>query len=231
MKAIHVALGFLALGNAVAHAEPSDFEFTLSGVVADKLDPRTRLIFWNPVVDPKNWAQFSIADLPITLPAEQFGRRRWHVEFMSPGEGGVLSVTLSAALFDRPRKINVKLDAPTPHIRPLFSFGDRDIMYFAGITRRMRYRDPPVWDSRRNKLVRSQPPVMRITRVADGAVLQEAPMESGCTASKWHAFIDDSVEIPNKTDLRFSVTYDSGGLFETITTTYDFTYHKGAHGD
>ena len=72
---------------------------------------------------------------------------------------------------------------------------------------------------------------MKIVRVADGAVLHNAAMGIGCTASKWRTVLDKNLAIADKTRLRFSVEYQSGGLFDDIVTTYDFTYHKQLRGD
>ena len=91
-------------------AQRSDFEFALSGVLAEKLEPGTQLGFWNPS-PAVHGAHFSLDDLPITLPFQQYAGHHWHVSFYEPkGRHTLFSVILSADLFDKPRAINLKFD-------------------------------------------------------------------------------------------------------------------------
>ena len=209
-------------------AQRSDFEFAVSGVLAEKLEPGTQLGFWNPS-PAVNGAHFSLDDLPITLPFQLYGGHHWHVSFYEPkGRHTLFSVILSADLFDKPRAINLKLDRPRPRIRPTFSH-DGDFHFAAGITKRMRYSDLPRWSNEVDRLVPCRPPVMQIQRQADGVTIQESEMETGCWASLWWASIDDSIDLAPQTDLVLVVRYDSGGLFDTIETKLNFRFDKNRH--
>ena len=182
---------------------------------------------WSPVKPGP--AAFRIEDLPAKVPVEQLDARIWIASFTSPTQReSVFSLELSPDLFDKPRRINLKLDRPRLRIRPN-SLGGLRFWYYGGISRRMRYRTLPYWDEERKKLVRAEPPVLRILRAADGTVLQESEMAEGCMGSKWYGKIDRSVDLGRRADLRLVVRYDSGGLWKPIDTRLDFTYAKGWH--
>jgi hypothetical protein len=55
-------------------------------------------------------------------------------------------------------------------------------------------------------------------------------MEMGCFASKWWAFIDESIALGRQMDLTFIVRYDSGELFEPVERTLDFAWRVSDHG-
>ena len=221
---------FIVVPDSYGADKPANFELKVSGLLVKKLPQDTRLRFWCPVVAPEKWMSCKLSDLPVTLPADTFLNNIWIVEFVDPKQGQLFSMELSRNLFDSPREIDLKLDAPEPHIRLFFGFIS-DLTYYAGITKRMRYRDPPVWNATAGKFAKPMVPVMKITRVADGAVIYEKPMKAGCMGFKWVAVIRDSlnVRIKDGTKLQFSVVYDSGGLFKTTTTTFDFTYNAERH--
>ncbi len=214
-----------------ACAQRSDFEFTVSGDLVDKLEPGTRVLIWSPVTETKpRWVRASIEDLPISVPFKQLNAgHNWVATFTSPKDRQpVFSIVLSPDLFDKPREINLKLDRPNPRIRPS-ALGRLNFQYYSAITQRMKYGDLPSWDKERQRLVAAKPPVMTIIRVSDGVKVQESEMEDGCMGSKWFTHIHDSVDLGKKTDLELSVRYDSGGLWELIETKLDFTYHKSRH--
>ena len=232
MKKIATTLLLSLVYTGPACAQRSDFEFTLSGALASKLEPGTRVCIWNPVTKTRpNWVNFSIDDLPVTVPYKQLGARHaWIVNFVSPTERRtVFSIVLSPELFDKPRRIDLKLERPSPRIRPSCA-GRLNFYYHSGITQRMSYRELPLWDKERQRIVAAKPPVMTIIRVSDGVKGQESEMGEGCMGSKWWTYIDDSVNLGKRTDLQFIVRYDSGGLWEPIETKLDFTYHKARHG-
>ena len=109
----------------------TDFEFTVSGALASRLKPTTRFTFWNP--DPKiKGGEFALADLPVTLPFEQYRNQYWHVNFHG------FSVVLSCELFDEPRAIDLQLDRPHPRLE-LTSYYDADLHYEARITEQACY--------------------------------------------------------------------------------------------
>ena len=232
MRTITSALLLSVVYTSLACAQRSDFEFTLSGPLASKLDPGTRVLIWNPVIETKpKWVDFSIEDLPVTVPFEQLGARHiWIVSFVSRAQRRtVFSIGLAPELFDKPRRIDLKLDRPSPRIRPS-CLGRLDFQYYSGITQRMWYRELPFWDKECQRIVAAKPPLLSIVRVSDGVNLQESEMEEGCMGSKWWAMIDRSLDLGEKTDLQFVVRYNSGGLWDPIVTKLDFTYHETLHG-
>jgi len=228
MKHLPTTIAMLLISATAISAEETDFRLTVSGALASKLAPDTQLRLWTQF--SKTSATCELAELHIVLPFEQFKGNYWHVLFSSKATGSSFSVTLSDDLFDHPRVIDVKLDAPRPSIRPLFSLLGHDIRYAASITRRMEYRELPYWDGERQTLTGTRPPTMTIVALTDGAVIHDQPMGEGCVGAKWYAFIDRDIELVDGETYRMSVTYDSGGLFPTITTRFDFTYHSALHG-
>ncbi|MEL6108274.1 MAG: hypothetical protein AAFU85_19785, partial [Planctomycetota bacterium] len=184
---------------------------------------------WYPASDTSNWVNLQICDLPVSLPLEQFTGKDWHLDFLSDNRLPLLSVTLSRELFDKPRPINVKLDAPNPHIRPLFSLR-RDVRYTAGISQRMRYRNLPRWDQTRKTLAVPVPPSIKIWRLRDGSSVYDGKMTEGCMGLRWFAVIDQSMALHDGDLYRMKVEYDSGGLFPKIVTSRDFRYDRTRHG-
>lgn len=183
-------------------------------------------------MDPETqWVRFSIADMPVSVPFEQIeAGHNWYATFTSPKRRGCLfSIFLSHDLFDKPRRISIRLDRPKPHIRPS-GFGQMDFKYCPRITQRMFYSDLPRWDKDLKQLVAAERPVIRITRVSDGVKIQESEMEVGCMGSKWWAKIDRSIDLGKRVDLKLHVRYDSGGLWEPMETELSFTYHEALHG-
>ena len=215
-----------------ARAQRSDFEFTISGDLTDKLKPGTRVLIWSPVSETKpRWVRFSIEDLPVSVPFKQLDAgHNWVATFTSPTERHlVFSMVLSGGLFDKPRRINLKLDRPNPRIRPDI-LGRLHFQYYSAITQRMKYGYLPFWDEELQRLVAAKPPVMTILRASDGVKVYESEMEDGCMGSKWFTFIYDSIDLGKRTDLQLIVRYDSGGLWEPMETKLNFAYDKSRHG-
>ena len=226
LKVVYTVL--LVVASAIpCIAQDDDYELRLSGKLVDLLPDDTRLVFWHPSTKITG-AAYSAANLPERLPAAKFSGKTWHVNFISETQGQLFSVTLSQDLFDKPRTITIKLDQPNSHIRPTFFFG-KNVAYFAGITKRMRYRDLPYWDDANDSFGTPIAPVMTMTCLKNGETIHDAPMEDGCMASRWWAFIDKDVSLQNGVTYRFAVTYDSGGLFPTFETTTDFTFYSDLH--
>ena len=224
-----LALSFMYMQSA--YAQRSDFEFTVSGDLTDKLEPGTHVLIWSPVIETQpRWVTFSISDLPVSVPFKQIkAGHYWIATFTSSTENlTMFSIVLSPELFDKPRKINLKLDRPNPRIRPS-DLGGLHFQYYSGITQRMKYRDLPFWDNKLQKIVAAKPPVMTIIRESDGVKVFESKMEDGCMGAKWFTFIDDSVNLGKRANLQVIVHYDSGGLWKPIETKLDFTYDKLRH--
>lgn len=213
-------------------ARGESFEFTVSGPLVDKLEPGTRLLIWSPIIETKSkWLRASVEDLPVAVPYTQLSARHaWIASFVSPTDHRfVMSIGLAPALFDKPRRIDLKLERAHTRIRPS-CLGRLQFQYYSGITQRMWYYDLPFWDKERRRMVVAKPPLMRVVRASDGVIVQESKMEEGCMGSKWWASIDRPLDLGDKTDLQLVVQYDSGGLWGTIETKLDFTYHKKLHG-
>lgn len=98
--------------------EESRFEFTVTGDLVGKLEPDTRVVIWSGVIETKpNWARFSVKDMPASVPYKQLAAEHiWIASFISPAQRRtVFSIGLARELFDKPRRIDLKLDRPTPH--------------------------------------------------------------------------------------------------------------------
>lgn len=224
-----VIMVFLCCGSA--NAQDANFSLHFDGVVARKLTPDTAIRMWSPYYydgRPSIVKKYTVGDFPQKLDSTTFGKRTWIVEFRND-QGILFSIELSRDLFDEPRKIRVKLDAPKPLIRPTFG-GPGHIRYTGNITQRILYRDLPRIDKKSEKLVLSSSPTLAILDARTGEKMKSSEMYSGCLGFCWWAkFLD--VDPPDKTNLEFVVTYDSGGLFETIVTKCEFTFHENLHGN
>lgn len=232
MKSISTTLLVSLLWAGLTHAQAQSFKFTVSGSLVSKLEPDTRVLIWSPGIESRpKWARFSVKDMPVAVPYGQLAARHlWIATFISPSQRrDVLSIGLAPELFDKPRGIDLKLDRPTPRIRPS-DLGKLQFQYYAGITQRMWYEELPSWDKKNQKIVAAGPPIISITRVSDGRKLQESAMREGCMGSKWWAALDPSLELMDKTDLQLTVRYDSSGLWEPIETKLNFTYRKRHDG-
>lgn len=221
-----------AFSPAPAVAEKPVFTFVISGKLVDKLPEDTVLKFWTiRIRDNDTFKAHPVQDLPLKLPANWFSNQDCEVYFRSKRFGDLFSLDLSRDLFDRPRKINIKLDAPHPHIRPEHH---RLIGYFPCVTKRMSYRDLPYWHSGFRRLAAPRPPIMKITRLSDGKIIHNREMGTQCWARVWWAKMSRSVVDPEEFKdghiYRCTVEYHSGGLFQPIQTTYDFTYDRVLHG-
>ena len=172
MKPLIITFVSLLMPIQAVLAQEQPFRFTVSGPLAEKLASDTQIRLWYPSSDTSDWATFELADLPASLPFQRSEGHGWYATFVSPKSGGSFSVTLSRDLFDRPRTVNIVLDAPSPHIRPIFGILG-DVRYTAGITKRMGYADMPRWDNKLDELSKPKPPVMQITsRQRGGGCLQ-----------------------------------------------------------
>jgi hypothetical protein len=190
-------------------------------------------LIWSPVIETKpKWASFAIENLPARVPYKQLAAgHNWIVSFWSPTQRQTaFSIGLAPELFDKPRRIDLKLDRPNPCIRPS-DVGRLQFEYYSGITQQMWYYDLPLWDRERQRIVAAKPPFMSITRISDSAKLQESAMKVGCMGSKWWAAVDRSFDLGEKTALQLLVRYDSGGLWDPIETKLDFAYDKKLHGN
>ncbi len=225
-------LGVSALleGPAVSHAQ--NFELVLSGEVAKKLPPRVAVAastigtYQAPYISTTRMAE----DFPLELPFAHYKDRDVFLSFFAtgPDAGKLFSVRLSSDLFDKPRRINVKLSKPSPKIRGILGWGE--FRYTPAITKRMFYRELPFLDAKAGELVASPaPPVFELVD-ADGKVLARKPMGDGCMGSKWFVKIDDALWPKSSKDFILRVKYDSGGLFETIQTESKFRYLPRLHG-
>ncbi|MBL8855171.1 MAG: hypothetical protein JNK57_14490 [Planctomycetaceae bacterium] len=214
----------------IANAQDATFALRFDGVVAEKLAPSTTVRMWSPYYDgkPSIVKEYTASDFPREFDPAWLGMRGWIVEFRND-QGILFSIELSPDLFDEPREISVKLDAPRPLIRPVFA-GPGDIRYTGNITQRIKYRDLPRIDGKTKQLMLSAKPILAIVDAQSGRELNRSEMHSGCLGFCWWSkFLDYNP--PDRTSLEFVVTYDSGGLFETIVTKRSFTFHQNLHGN
>jgi hypothetical protein len=227
MRLLAITLLASSLWTSLVRAQDSSFEFTASGTLVGKLEPDTRVLIWSPVIATKpQWARFSVKEMPLSLPYDQLAKHTWIASFISPSQRQtVFSIGLARDLFDKPRKIELKLDCPSPHIRPS-DLGKLQFHYYAGITQRMWYEELPSWDRKNQRIVAAGPPTMSIVRVSDGRKVQESVMGEGCMGSKWWTALAPSLDLGDKADLQLTVRYDSRGLWEPVETKHTFTYRK-----
>ena len=208
-----------------ASAQDENFRLVISGEVAEKLEAGSSVTVATIGTGKSHWASMSttIEGLPLELPYKHFSGRTVWVNFFSPHPREMLfSVRLSASLFDRPRKINVLLNKPTPKI--LLGPGMTGLGYRAAITKRMSYNDLPTWDSKAKRLVPSKsPPVLTMADRA-GQTVFTTELGDGCMGGKWYTGLFDAPH-PDQPELfEFSVLYDSGGIFPPIETKLGFEY-------
>ena len=200
--------------------QETDFEVVVSGELAAKLEPNTFLSF-STIGTRKEYPYVSVAttieNLPFHLPSNYFQGRTVYARFQSPSlKKCIFSMRLSSDLFDKPRRINLKLDAPKPSLRPTPLNGD--IKYSANITKRMAYELMPYWDSKLQKLTPlPKPLVMRLAK-PKGEVIETVQLGERCMGATWFAAFKKDIKLPIGTTLEYSVLYNSGGLFAPIDT-------------
>lgn len=206
------------------------FEIVVSGDVVLRLEPNTQIVLWRNGKVRTKPTICAIEDLPLRMPRDEFLGQSCRICFHSPTSNELLfSVQLDSSLFDRPRRVNVKLDAPNPELKP-FALGWRNFRYTANITQRMRYYDLPQLDSSTGKLSPlTTTPLFRVQNLTSGQTLHESRMGNGCMGSRWFERLDQEIIPDDKDRLRFSANYDSGGLFKPIETTFDFQYSSALH--
>lgn len=202
--------------------QEKDFSLHIEGVVAKKLQPEMKVVMWSVsgVDRPFEMVNFTVADFPKSLDWNQFKNRGWVIEFYTD-KRIAFSLELSPDLFDRSRKISLKLNQPEPVIRPILGLMG-DIRYTGNITRRMKYREFPRQDPTSGKLIHSVKPRMRFTEVLTGTS-KTVDCRQGCFGYYWWARLP-VVDPPSGTEFDLQVTYDSGGLFKTVQSKKRFKF-------
>ncbi len=217
--------------NCVFAQGRQNFEIVISGEIASKLEPGSSISAGTTGSGkvPPCGLTTTIEALPMQLPAKHFGGRWVQLTFGSPHPREKLfSILLSPDLFDKPRKINVRLAKPTPTIRPFW--GGRELKYTPSITKRMSYRDLPNWDAKTERLVPAKsPPVLKMSDSTGNLILSQE-MGDGCMGAKWFTRLKDVSANDKPHTFIFSVLYESGGLFEPIETNLRFEYDPELHG-
>jgi hypothetical protein len=84
MKSVGTALLVSLVCATLPHGQDSEFEFTVSGALASKLEPDTRVLIWSPVIETKpNWARFSVKELPVKVRKRRGPEREGSAPFES----------------------------------------------------------------------------------------------------------------------------------------------------
>ena len=113
----------------------------------------------------------------------------------------------------------MRLDKPTPELKPEPGFFTSQ-KWSPNLTKRMRYLELPWWDSTRQTLAPiPKLPDLVVSRVAGNEILERVPLKHyDCQFDYFFGEYAETVdpEIECGDELQFSVTYDSGGLFNPI---------------
>lgn len=214
------------------------FKLDVSGAVVTKLPPDTELhIIANPDHKP-GWepeVELNLKDLPAVLPVN-YSRRGCVVEFwtgtLDSEERMLFSVVVDRQLFDRFRVITLRLDKPTTELNAVVDFWATQ-RWSPNSTRRMRYFELPWWNQAKGRLEPiPKMPELTVTDARTGAVLERNSLEHHeCDFTGYYAEIayKTPLKLRDGDKLAFTVVYDSGGLFTTISTVEQFNYSEGRH--
>ena len=95
-----------------------------------------------------------------------------------------------------------------------------------------QYRKLPFWDAGKEKLVsgRNVPQIQVVEPFLHSSPMTENSCHFWCP-QQWYARLDDPMVVADGASLRFSVTYDSGGLFDTFGQQFEFKFHSHLHGE
>ena len=238
ISSLLVLILICAVGLFVWKNQPMDhFELAVAGELVAKLPEGAQLkIFRNP--DYKRSLQnyqLNLTDLPVQI-SNQWRDTGCVVEFHAPDPHGqtekLFSIVVDREMFDEFRVITLRLDRPTPVLHPDFDCWDSQV-WSACITKRMRYRDLPWWDSKLQRLAKiSALPEMNVTNKKSNELLQKVPLRhESCLFDYAFGYfdVDKSPKLADQDELIFSVNYDSGGLFEPIKTEFHFRYNEKRH--
>ena len=212
-------------------SQPLDhFEIVVSGHVASKFEPGIQMVIWSNDPSGAFPVVCDLEDLPLKLEKEELLGKGCFVSFYRPGQkSAILSVKLSEALFDAPRRIDIKLDEPKPVLRPFVGNG-LQFRYSANVSQRMAYYELPYWDAKLGRLTACpQGPRLKITDNRSGKAIQNTEMTSGCMGSRWFCSLSQDAIVNDGDQLMFSANYDSGGLFNDTPVKFVFDYQTSLH--
>ena len=229
--AVLTVCALIAWGYQVFSRQLDHFKLDVSGALVSKLPPDTRLrIVENPDYERKVDSEFKLQDLPAELPVN-YTKRGCVVEFWSctnrSEEQKLFSVVVDRELFDKFRIIDLKLDKPTPELSLQADFWN-SLKWSPNLSHQIRYLDLPWWNSSSKKLEPiPQTPELILARADSDEILERTRLNHyACEFEGFYADVDEerSLNLRDGESLVFSVTYDSGGLFESIRTSRAFQY-------
>ena len=218
--------------HVVAQDESENFELSITGSLVEKLEPKTRITvstLGTSKESPCVTMSTSVESLPLYLPKKHFQNRYIRVFFYSHSlKATIFSMELSSDLFDKVRPIKLKLDKPNPSLRTT-AWWDT-IRYKPSITKRMAYMDLPHWDSEIGKLVPAPEKPLLLVDNGDGKSTA-IEMSDFCMGSKWYANIPRDLAPTADSKITYTVDYDSGGLFDDMSTKFQYDYRMGVDTD
>ena len=215
--------------------QPMDhFEIAIAGALVEVLPSNTQLrINRNPDDHRRDEVVIDANELPARI--QPYSRSGCVVEFWSgdePDEEKLFSIAVDRELFDRFRVITLRLDQPTPELKPDPLFW-ASLRWSANITKRMRYVDLPSWDGKSLRPLQDLPNMVVTKQPADKPVLVEKTrlQRHDCDFDYFYGEFADGTapSIEHNDKLHFSVTYDSGGLFKPIQTDFTLNYNAKRH--
>ncbi|WP_148618696.1 hypothetical protein [Mariniblastus fucicola] len=198
----------------------------------DKLEPNTRISVGTIGTSrefPYVAMSASVESLPLYLPKKHFQDRYLRVSFYShTQQTTIFSMEVSRDSMDKVRPIKLKLDKPNPNLR-IIAWWKR-VRYKPAVSKRMSYVELPYWNKEIGKLTSApQKPMLHV----DNGEGKTATIEMGdfCMGDRWHATLPDDFAPTSASTITYTVEYDSGGLFDSVATKFEYDYRVGVDTD
>ena len=227
-KVLTVLFAFTFAHKALAQSESENFELTITGALVEKLEPNTRITV-GTIGTSKEYPcvtmSTNVDSLPLYLPKKHFQNRYLRVSFYSHSQkASIFSMEIDASLMGKVRPIKLPLDQPSPNMRT--TVGWDQVRYKPSVTKRIAYMDLPCWDGGIGKLVPApKKPVLRVDNGEGKTTSIE--MRHVCMGDKWHAKLPRDFAPAGDAKISYTVDYDSGGLFDSVSTNFQYDYRVG----
>ncbi len=211
------------------------FEIDIAGEIADLLSPQTQIrIVRNPERHRSIDSVHSLSDLPAKIPAH-YSSTGCVAEFWcadsNKSDQLLFSVVVDKELFDEFRVITLRLDRPTPELKPEYDYWAVQA-WSPNITRRMRYRELPWFNTATNQFEpMPRQPEMMVTLASTGEILETCPLaKEVCRLDyRFGDFTGSSrTRFKRGEEIVFSVNYTSN-IFKPIDTQHVVSFDPGKH--
>ena len=212
------------------------FEVDVAGRLVKQLPKNTKIkILRNPDYHRHDENVVQLEKLPAPIHGD-YSSSGCVAEFWAPGVNGneekLFSIIIDAEMFDRCRTITLRLDKPEPVLKPDPDFW-ASLRWSPNLTQRMRYLDLPWLDQAKNELAPMPVlPNLVVRRETPDEILETLPIRHyDCQFDGLHAeFAEESPpKLVHGDKLHFSVTYESGGLFDPVVTEFVLQYNEQRH--